>query len=85
VDTFALILIGVAAAAVLVGALVWRWRESNASSKGANASIERDFRNVFAMMSKERQEAMISGLMARKRCTRHQAMRIAVEERRHHR
>ena len=82
-DTFALILIGVAAA--LVGALVWRWRESNASSKGANASIERDFRNVFAMMSKERQEAMITGLMDRRKCTRPEAMRLAVEERRHHR
>jgi hypothetical protein len=84
-DTFALILIGAVAATVLVGAIFWRWRGSNASSNRGSASIERDFRNVFAMMSKERQEAMITGLMDRRKCTRDQAMRLAVQERRHHR
>jgi hypothetical protein len=70
--------IGAAATGAIIGALVWRWRR-------AAAGTEREFRNVFAMTSKERQEAMISGLMARNKCSRHQAMRLAVEERRHHR
>jgi hypothetical protein len=35
------------------------------------------------MTSKERQEALITGLMDRRKCTRHEGMRLAVEERRH--
>jgi hypothetical protein len=46
---------------------------------------ERDFRNAFPMMSKEGQEELITGLMERKKCARHEAMRVAVEEWRHQR
>ena len=63
------------AAAVLIGVAVWR-------SFKAKAAIEREFRNVFAMMSEERQEALLTGWMDRKGCTRPEAMRHAVEERR---
>ena len=63
------------AAAVLIGIAVWR-------SIKAKLATEREFRNVFAMMSKERQEALITGWMNRKGCTRPEAMRHAIEERR---
>jgi hypothetical protein len=56
-----------------------------AVSTPGSAAIQRDFKNVFAMMGKERQEGLITGLMHRKKCTRHEAMRVAVEEWRHQR
>ena len=59
-------------------------RETSSTPWGS-AAIQKDFRNVFAMMSKERQEGLITGLMHRKTCTRHEAMRLAVEEWRHER
>lgn len=74
--TILLVTIGIpAAAALLIGVAVWR-------STRAKAAIERDFRNVYAMTSKERQETLLKGLMNRKGCTRREAMRLAVEERR---
>ena len=84
-DSLVLIVIGALAAAALIGALVWRWGRGSLSITGTNSSVERDFRNLFAMTSKERQEAMITGLMDRKKCTRHDAMRLAVDDRRHFR
>jgi hypothetical protein len=84
-DRLMLTVIGAAAAAALIGALVWHWRRRNGISRTTGHPIERDFRNVFAMTSKERQEAMITGLMDRKKCTRLEAMRLAVEDRRHYR
>ena len=49
VDTFALILIGVAAAAVLVGAIVWRWRESIALIEAcAPETLDQPVRRVIA-------------------------------------
>ena len=74
--TILLVTIGIpAAAALLIGVAVWR-------SRRAEAAIERNFRDVYAMTSKERQEALLKGLMDRKGCTRREAMRLAVEERR---
>ena len=74
--TILLVTIGVpAAAALLIGVALWR-------SLRAKAAIEREFRNVYAMTSKDRQEALLKGLMDRKGCTRREAMRLGVEERR---
>ena len=70
-ERFTFVVIGAAATGAIIGALVWRWRR-------AAAVTEREFRNVFAMTSKELQEAMISGLMARNKCYPQQAMRLAV-------
>ena len=86
-----------AAAALLfaVAGFRWRWAKAQSTpgswtieravSTPGSAAIQRDFRNVFAMMGKERQEGLITGLMQRKKCTRHEAMRLAVEEWRHER
>ena len=84
-----------AAAFFAVAGFRWRWAKAESTpgssaieravSTPGSAAIQRDFRNVFAMMGKERQEGLITGLMDRTKCTRHEAMRVAVEEWRHQR
>ena len=72
------------AALLAGGVLLWRRRARDGTRASADeARVEREFRNVFAMTSRERQEVMIKGLMERRRCSRVEAMRLAVEERRH--
>ena len=46
----------------------------------AVAAVARDFKNVLAMTSRERQEAMIKSWMQSKKCSRIEAMRLAVED-----
>jgi hypothetical protein len=64
------------AAAALVGYVLWRWRTRR-------RAVRRDFNNVFAFTSKGGKEALIKRWMDRKKCSRLEAMRLAVEEWRH--
>jgi hypothetical protein len=66
-------------AAVLAILAVSAWQRRVAMRR----AIERDFRNVFAMTSPERKEALIKSWMERRKCSRVEAMRLAVEDRRH--
>lgn len=63
-------------AMLLIGAAVWR-------SHRRTAAIESEFEQVFASASVERQEATLRGWIDAKGCSRHEAMRLAVEDRRH--
>jgi endonuclease YncB( thermonuclease family) len=64
------------AVAALFAVPVWRWRIRK-------STIERDFKNVFAFTSREGKEALIKSWVDRKKCSRLEAMRLAVEEWRH--
>jgi hypothetical protein len=82
-NTVLLLTIGLPAiAALLIGVAVWRSRRAASRGKAPEA-LEREFRNVFAMTSKDRQEIILKGWMERKGCTRSEAMRLAIDERRH--
>ena len=76
-NTVAMIIVGLPAIAALVlGVALWL-------SRKGYAAVEREFKNVFEMTSKERKETLLKSWMDRKRCTRREAMRLAIEERRH--
>ena len=82
-NTVLLVTIGLpVVAALVIGVAVWRSRRAASRGKVPEA-LEREFRNVFAMTSKDRQEIILKGWMERKRCTRREAMRFAIDERRH--
>jgi hypothetical protein len=51
-----------------------------ASQHGKGQAIEREFKNVFMLTSKEGQEALIKRWMDRTKCGRGEAMRLAVDE-----
>jgi hypothetical protein len=78
----------VAMLAVVAFGLMFFWlvyrdrheRPHTAATGGADAQAEREFRAVFSMTSPASKEAMIEKWMRRQRCSRSEAMRLAVEE-----
>lgn len=53
---------------------------SRTAGSDAMVSVEREFKQVFFNLTADGHERVIQGTMIRKRCTRIEAMRIAIEE-----
>jgi hypothetical protein len=74
---YALIVIAVLAAAVIAGLILVSVRK-RPKKHSAN---ERRFRNVFAMMTEDRRQSLISYYARKHECGREEAMQRAVEDR----
>ena len=78
------ILVGVIAALV-VGVAVYvglcRWFDRRPIPAKSSTDIERQFRNVFAIMDETRRQSLIRFYMEKHECSREEAMRRAVEDR----
>jgi hypothetical protein len=67
------------AMALLLGAaLVLSWKEWKA--RQVDPAVKREFKNVFMTTSEEGKQALIKRWMDRKKCSREEAMRLAIEE-----
>ena len=75
-DQLVLLIPAVLGVLIVGSALYWFSRDARAQRE----QIERDFRNVFMTTSTEGKEALIKRWMDRKKCSRPEAMRLAVEE-----
>ena len=68
----------------IIGSAIFRFREHRTQRKRIERDrvflIERDFRNIFMVISTGGKEALIKRWMARQKCDRLEAMRLAVEE-----
>ena len=68
----------------IIGSAIFRFRGHRTQRKRIERDrvflIERDFRNIFMVISTGGKEALIKRWMDRKKCDRLEAMRLAVEE-----
>ena len=74
------IIVGMLAGAVVL-VLGWRLKPAAPSGQVLGKGIEQDFRTVFGLMMPERREALLQHYMQKHRCSRREAMKIAIEHR----
>ncbi|RVD68613.1 hypothetical protein EN751_30450 [Mesorhizobium sp. M4A.F.Ca.ET.029.04.2.1] len=72
------LIIAVFAAALLAGSITVALRRKRPKKLSAN---ERRFRNVFAMMTEDRRQSLVSYYARKYECGRDEAMQRAVEDR----
>ncbi|MEB2846516.1 hypothetical protein GAO09_04830 [Rhizobiales bacterium RZME27] len=74
---------------VLVGAgigvvAIWIWaniRRFLSTTGWGTSRLDREFRNVFALMPEARRRDLVETIMNRRRCSRAAAMRFAMDDR----